>query len=522
MITIKKLNESFLHIDCNGDAFKTVRNAFSFKSKNYWFHPLYKSKKWDGTISLFKDFRLPIGFKDDVLNLFNSKGYEYECSGNLENYDFGYTRQELIDFVHNDLRPTAFNIDTKQIENLILKEYQVDAIMQFLTDNKGVTISPTSSGKSLILYVICQILLKLDSNIKVLILVPKTSLVEQMYGDFKEYSMNTKKYEIESKMQKIYTGFTKDISSNIVISTWQSLQNNDTKYFDMFDACLVDEVHSVCESGDDGKKIRKMLEQLTNAIFKFGVTGTLYDGDAEKMSIQAQFGNIKQYVSTKDLMEDGTVTKTHITNIVLDYSQEDRKTVARKKHEYLDGNGDKKYKYGMTFKEESDFLTAHEDRFKFIIKLCYKLKGNNLILFKDVKNGYGKKIYEALKKLGKEAYYVDGLTKTKDREEIRKIAERSKDIYIVASYKTFSTGINIKKLHNIVLAESTKSKITILQSIGRILRKHYTKSIARIYDIVDDLRYKRRKNYTLKHFLQRVEYYEREGHDYSVKKIDLK
>ena len=119
-------------------------------------------------------------------------------------------------------------------------------------------------------------------------------------------------------------------------------------------------------------------------------------------------------------------------------------------------------------------------------------------------------------------FFVHGGVATEDREKVREITEKETGAIIVASYGTFSTGINIKNLHNVIFASPSKSRIRNLQSIGRVLRKGDKKTKATLYDIADDISYKSRKNYTLNHLIERIKIYNEENFNYDIVNIPLK
>jgi superfamily II DNA or RNA helicase len=173
----------------------------------------------------------------------------------------------------------------------------------------------------------------------------------------------------------------------------------------------------------------------------------------------------------------------------------------------------------MDYQAEMDWLVRNDARNRFIKNLALSLKGNTLILFQYV-DKHGKVLHDMLK--GDNVHFVHGGVDGGEREEIRHIVEQSSSSIIVASYGTFSTGVNIRNLHNIIFASPSKSKIRILQSIGRGLRKAESKDIATLYDISDDLIWKSKKNFTIQHFAERVKNYNEEKFDYKIYKVNLK
>jgi len=177
-----------------------------------------------------------------------------------------------------------------------------------------------------------------------------------------------------------------------------------------------------------------------------------------------------------------------------------------------------------TFEEEVKYIIGHNRRNNFIKNLALDLKGNTLILYARVE-GHGQPLYEMINNNttdNRHVFFVHGGVDTQDREQVREITEREDNAIIVASYGTFSTGINIKRLHNVIFASPSKSRIRNLQSIGRVLRKGNGKMKATLYDIADDICYKSRKNYTLNHLIERIKVYNEEKFNYDIVNIPLK
>ena len=176
-----------------------------------------------------------------------------------------------------------------------------------------------------------------------------------------------------------------------------------------------------------------------------------------------------------------------------------------------------------TYQEEMDYLASSEPRNNFIINLIDTLEGNTLVLAQYIEK-HLIPLYElAEEKFERDIFLVYGGTPTSDREDVRQYAENSKkDIVIFASYGTFSTGINIKRLHNIVFGSPYKSQIRVLQSIGRGLRTAKDKEMLNIFDISDNLMYNSQENYTLSHLKERIKIYNEQEFNYEIVPIKLK
>ena len=246
--------------------------------------------------------------------------------------------------------------------------------------------------------------------------------------------------------------------------------------------------------------ITRIMEAATNATIKIGFTGTLDDCVMNKNILLGMFGDVFRTATTKELMDRGILAELKVKSITLRHL----------------GNIPK-----MEYAEEIDYLVSHEKRNRLIVNLTTSLEGNSLILFERVEK-HGKVLYKQIQERfpDKDVYLIYGGVKSTKREEIRKLLEHKENAIIIASYQTFQAGINIKKLHNVIFASPSKSKIRVFQSIGRGLRTHATKSEAVLYDISDDLRCGRKAlNYTLSHFKSRLEMYVAEK--FNIKFIEM-
>ena len=489
MVTITKLNESHVHVSGDHDEMLNISNYFTFMAKNYMWSPKFKAGIWDGKIRLldYKNGKLPIGLYPKL-----KKFCEATCIET--SIDFKKTSIKLSD--NNIIRYAKEKVKLK----LDIRDYQIEGIKAAFRYQKGVVLSPTASGKSLIQFIISQIFLDLNPESKILVIVPTVSLVEQMKGDFMEYCENMD-YDIEHDITTVYSGQEKNWNRQIIISTWQSLQTiKDRKFFEMFGCVLVDEVHSA----ESAMVIQNIIGKCTNAKMKIGVSGTINDETINQVQLEGLFGKIHQFTTTKELMKNNTLSKLKIHILLLKYS-----------------NDFKRLGYKLQYPQEMKYLQELDQRLKLIVRTTQKINKNVLILFKNLE--YGKKIYDELISLGldRKIHYVAGSTKSKVREEVRKIASNDTNGIIVASLGVFATGVNIPSLDYCIFAQPFKSKIKVLQSIGRILRRTEQKNKAILIDIVDDLTWKRKRNYSLKHALSRIDIYEKEGFDYNIKEIEL-
>ena len=488
-IIIKKLNESFMFVDAEASIIQELSERLTFDVPNAKYSPAFKKKHWDGKIRLFnkRNGTLYLGLSHYV------EDYARENEYSLHK-DFSDDTFSMDDFKsHNE--NTKYHNENKEL--LVLRDFQVEAIKLGITNNRAIFLSPTGSGKSLI----CFSLLKFyyeNTDKKILIICPTTALVEQLYTDFIEYSNNT--LDIENNTCRIYSGTERFKDRRIIISTWQSVYEKDSDYFDEFETVIADECHLY-----KSKQTSKLFEKCLNVKFRFGFTGTLSGENIHQLQLEGLFGKAIQLTTTSKMMAAKQLNEFKIKAVVLKYSNKTIK--ANKKN---------------IWEEEVQFLIGNKKRNAFIAGLAKELKGNSLILFSRVET-HGMLIYEEIKKLvGEERVkFIYGGTDVEIREQIRKCISVDTNMILVASSQIFSTGTNIPALTNIVFTHPSKARIRILQSIGRALRKNKNKTCSFLWDIADDLRSKTTENYSYRHFKERLELYSKEEFEYTIKNYIL-
>ena len=379
-----------------------------------------------------------------------------------------------------------------------VREHQEHAFIEAIQKRRTLLLSPTASGKSLIIYLICRQLLDYQ-NLKGLIIVPTTSLVEQLYGDFGDYASESG-FKNYMHVHRIYQGKEKDTDKAITISTWQSLYKMPPEYFHQFDYVIGDEAHLF-----KAQSLTSILTSCINAKYRIGLTGTLDGTKTHKLVLEGLFGPTKRVVTTKELIDKKQLSSFNIKCLVLKHSEEICQQMKDK-----------------SYPDELKYLIESENRNRFIRNLAVSLTKNTLVLFQMKK--HGKLLYEMIKEkaVGRKVFFVDGDVETEVREEIRRIMELEDDAIFVASFGTTSTGTNIRNLHNIIFTSPSKSRVRNLQSIGRGLRQSDGKEIATLYDIADDLRIKKHTNFTLQHFVERVKIYNEEQFSFKIYNIGLK
>jgi superfamily II DNA or RNA helicase len=483
-LILHKKNESFIQFECDKGIAQELSDYFTFFVPGYQFVPAYKSRMWDGKIRLadLRNFTIYRGLVPYIEKFCQERDYKLSIDTDI-NATENFSVVEAKQF-----------IDTLNLPHEI-RDYQFKAFIQAVRNKRMLLLSPTASGKSLIIYTIVRWLQEADFK-KGLLIVPTTSLVEQMYSDFVSYG-----YDSEEYCHRQYSGKEKHTNKFLTITTWQSIYKNDKDYFEQFDFVLGDEAHQF-----KAKSLTTILSGCSNAKYRVGTTGTLDGTQTHRLVLEGLFGPVYKATTTSELIEKGQLASFKIKCLILKY------------HESLC-----KQARDWDYNEEKNFIVSHKPRNDFIKNLTLSLEGNTLVLFQLVEK-HGKELYESIKAEAKNrhVFFVFGGTDVEVRESVRSITEKEKDAIIVASYGTFSTGVNIRNLHNIIFASPSKSRIRNLQSIGRGLRIGENKTEAVLFDIVDDFRIGKFANYSLKHFIERVKIYDEEKFKYKFYNIELK
>jgi superfamily II DNA or RNA helicase len=492
MITIEKINEVYIRIYTDPSIAQELSEFFTFEVPGARFTPAFKARIWDGKIRMFDLHRktLYLGLLKYVQDFAERNGYDITYQNEiLSNTDI--TREDILEYA------TWLNLQGrgKPIE---IRDYQVDAIHKALTSERTVLLSPTASGKSLIIYTTMRH--HLEEGRKCILVVPTTSLVEQMYADFQDYS-SANGWRVDRHCQKLYSGFTRDFTSDVLITTWQSIYKQPAAWFNQFDVIFGDEAHNF-----KAKSLTTVMEKMTNVRYRIGTTGTLDNKKVHKLVLEGIFGPIHRVTTTKELMDSNQVANLEITCLVLKYDDVTRKIVNK-----------------STYQEEMDYIVKHEKRNRFIRNLAVNSEGNTLVLFQYVEK-HGRVLFDMIKDKvhdKRKVFFIFGGTDTEAREEARKLMEHENDAIAIASFGVFSTGINIPSIENVIFASPSKSKIRNLQSIGRGLRLKEGKTHCNLYDISDDLQWKSWKNHTLGHFAERLKTYSEEKFSYKIVEVDL-
>ena len=465
-IILKKVDEVFMKVECDDGLARDLFDFFSFTVPNAKFMPSVKNRYWDGKVRLFsiKTHKIYIGLLPYVDEFCRERGYDIVGINDIIGDKERQPDENFIQELGLPFEP---------------RDYQLDAFRTAVQYGRQLLLSPTASGKSLIIYLLARYY-----NKKTVVIVPTTSLVEQMAKDFKDYGY-------DKEICKIYSG-QPVFDSDITITTWQSFSKAPKDVMEKFEVVVGDEAHLF-----KANVLKGILEKMKNTAIRFGTTGTLDGSECHRLQLEGLFGPVKKVVSTKELIDEGTIANLSIDCVILCHTKQKK----------------------MTYQEEMDYLVSNDARNIFIVNLVRSLKVNTLVLFQYVEK-HGVILHSMMSNtdMGGNLHYVYGGTDTEDRESVREIVEKNKEDTILASYGTFSTGVNIKRIDNIVFASPSKSRIRNLQSIGRGLRKTDGKDKLRLFDIADDLGC---ENYTLNHLKDRINIYNEERFNYEIKQFSL-
>jgi superfamily II DNA or RNA helicase len=477
IVQIERFDEVYIKVKAEPSIMMEMSEFFTFTVPGAKFMPAYRSKFWDGKIRLLNAMTglLYAGLTKYVEEFCKSRNYELEYLSDFASENFSL--KEAKEFVEK-IKPT-----------MQPRDYQLDAFVHAVRERRALMLSPTASGKSFIIYLLVRYYAK-----RTLIIVPTTSLVSQLASDFADYG-----FDSDTFVHRVFAGQDKGSTKPITISTWQSVYKLPKEFFANFDVVIGDEAHLF-----KAKSLTSILTKMSGCRYRFGFTGTLDGTETHRLVLEGLFGAVRKVTTTKELIDQKHLADFKIKAIVLSYPDEIRQMIAR----------------ANDYQAEMDYLVRLESRNKFIKNLALSLEGNTLVLYQFVEK-HGIQLANMLQDNNRSVYFVSGDISGEEREEIRKVVENESNAIIVASFGTFSTGVNIKNLHNIIFASPSKSRIRNLQSIGRGLRKSDTKTSATLFDIADDLSWKSKKNYTLLHFMERIKIYNEEKFEYKIYKVQL-
>lgn len=483
---------------------RQIELSLTKKIHNWYFHPLVKKKIWDGNICFVEKkgafWKVPIGLWREVLEI----GKEFNIDIEIE----GLSELLLSDLTLEDFQSWVDDFfSDKEIEP---RDYQVEAAWKIVKYRYSVSEIATSSGKTLISFMIFAYLKQMGLIRKFMVIVPNTNLVFQGNDDFIDYGID----DLGVKIQQIGGGSKLREGCDLIIGTFQSLVKKDKEFFEDVDAVFVDEAHHT-----NSMSIKKIVSKCMHCGWRFGLTGTLTKrGSADHLTIQQFLGPVIVEISPDFLFKNKHATPVEIKVVMLDWlddSVKDKLANLKANSQNLEGN--------ELYNIERKLVIESEKRLHYIVDFIGRTSKNSLVLFQSVKDEYGKQIWNRLRDItnNKEVFYVDGDTDESLREEYKNRMSSGENKVLVATYGTFSTGISINNLHNIFLVESYKSEVLIKQSLGRGMRKMEGKEKVNVIDFVDDFSTPKYKNYLVKHGEARIQIYKNENFRYKIFKVKL-
>jgi superfamily II DNA or RNA helicase len=501
VIKIYKKNEAYMRIDSDDSGvLEEIHQYFSFEVPGAKYSPKYKHGLWDGMIRLFnrRTGLIYAGLYAAVQEFAAQRGYEVIPVTSEMHGELSDNRTIDLSFIESlNLHAAGVPIEAK--------DYQLDAINHALSHSRGVLLSPTGSGKSLIIYCILRWMMKHYPEKKILIVVPTVALTLQMKSDFADYSSHDDSFS-EEDIHTISAGKEKITDCPVVVSTWQSLVKMTPDFYDQFVALVGDEAHTF-----KAMSLTSIMEKAVNIKFRIGTTGTIDPASpVNPLVLTGLFGPIHRVTTTKALIEQGTLSEIKISVIQMKYSDEVCRVMKN-----------------VDYAGEIDYIVTLQSRNTFITNLACDQKKNTLVLFNFVEK-HGKPLYEQIRKKlddsgqkDRKVFFISGGVDAEDREEARRITETEDDAIIVASSGTFAVGVNMRNLHAIIFTSPVKSFNKVVQSVGRGLRKHGDGKVLKLFDIVDDMSWKKRKNYAFLHGIERMKIYGKEGFPVKVHTIKL-
>ena len=481
---------------------KQIEISLTKKIHNFYFHPLVKKKLWDGNICFIEKksgaWKVPIGLWREVLQIGEDYAIEIEINGLDKIVNNNLTLEEYTEWV-NEFFKGGIGGDP----NKMPRDYQIETAWKLIKYRYSVSEVATSSGKTLISFMIFAYLRQKGLIRKFLMIVPSTNLVFQGSEDFEDYGL----HKLGSKIQQIGGGSKLREGCDVIIGTFQSLVKQDPEFFEEADLVFVDEAHHT-----NSMSIKKIVANCMHSRWRFGLTGTLTKrGTADYLTIQQFLGPLIVEISPSFLFDNNYATPVSIKIVVMDWLEKeykDKLADLKLNNNNLEGN--------EVYNLERKLVVESKKRLNYVVDFISKTSKNSLVLFQSVKDEYGKHIWNLLREKNseKEVFYVDG-----DTNEGLMASGNNK--ILIATYGTFSTGISINNLHNIFLVESYKSEVLIKQSLGRGMRQMEGKEKVNIIDFVDDFSSPKYQNYLLKHSEARIQIYKNESFEYKIYKVKL-
>ena len=501
-IILTPYNQLYYKIHADSRLLNKIKNYFSMRAPGFIFNPLYKNGLWNGFVCLIKTDLLPAGLLNDLEKYATDNNLKLFINKNTNELEISDSYLEEIIF---STKLSDINKKTKEVFPITLRDYQKEAVKLCVDNKHQLIVSNTSTGKTLMMYMVVRILQQaVIFDKKILMIVPSISLVDQMYNDFINYS-KLNNWDVEKYCTRMHSKIKPDYNKQILITTWQSLMEKPDSFFKEYEVVFLDEAHKISKSNTkESKQIEREINLCVNAKYLLGFTGTLPDELLYKKKIEGFFGNINTVTTYNDAIESGYICNLHVNALQLNY---------------VTGFEGKLRDY----KHEKSYIMSSDYRNKFIMNLLLKAKGNQLLLFTEIKK-HAKVIFDLISKDDRFKDYkiilLDSSSSSTIREETKKILETNNNVIIFGTYALLGTGWSVNNIWNVIFVAPLKSKIAILQSIGRGLRLLPGEDkVCKIWDIVDRFEY---KNILYKHFEQRCKYYKENNFTYKIYNFENK
>ena len=498
--TIKILDEvNAVIIGLHPDHVAYFYEEYAEFAPNHFFNPKFKLGTWDGKIRYFhKTGKTYVKLLDDIITRVAGLNYKLKLIDERKSLPVDPPR------IDKDFLGNLGVVDVERDCPWEMRDYQVDMVNALLGGAGGVGILGTGGGKTSICAALAH-LYEIEAGYRSIIIVPDKNLTAQTIEEYKIFNIDVGEY----------SGERKDLKHQHVVSTWQSLKNN-PKIIQDFDMVIVDEAH-----GLKGQQLTKLLTEYGKDIpYRFGVTGTLPKAPTDAMAVRIAVGTVQYEKPAHELIEAGHLAKLHIDIMQLsasfkpqyeEYLEDFKPTSTEPKPltyiKFKDG-------YFPDFSAEKRYLQSEEDRLEWIkdyIELKHEMsggKGNVLCLVDGV--AFGRK----LSKMIPGSVFLSGADKMKDRKEIYELFKKNDDLIVFATVNIASTGLNIKRIFNLMFIDVGKSFIRVIQTIGRGLRKAPDKDYVSVSDICSDQKYGK------KHAAERIKFYAEAQYPNKKRKIE--
>ncbi len=463
------------------DHFAYFFEKYGIFAEGYFFNPKYELGSWDGKIRYFhKTGKTYITLLDELVPSIIQLGYEISVEDRRQALS---VEPEMIDeFFFQHI------IDPKTNKTWSVRDYQVELVNTLLTKGSGIAIAGTGAGKTSICAALA-LSYERAADIRSIIIVPDTTLTDQTKESYEYFGLDVGEF----------SGSMKDLDHQHVVATWQTLKNL-PQVITEFQMIIVDECH-----GLRGKILSELLNEYgKNIAHRFGVTGTLPEGESDSTAVRIAVGQVHYEIPAHVLIASGHLSTININILQLEVNfrpQYEQFLIDAKDDVELSKITYAKFKgsYFPDFTSEKSFLHSQESRLNWIAQdLINKAsfgQGNVMCLVNGV--AFGKKLADKIPG----AVFLHGKDPKEVRKEIYASFADNDDLVVIATVNIAGTGLDITRIFNLVLVDIGKSFIRVIQAIGRGLRKGYDKNHIEVTDICSDLKYSRR------HLLKRIKHY---------------